>query len=151
MILIVLRGIPGIGKTTLANKIAENYQDSIIISNDLIRKKSGVYNYDLQENKKIYRESNKLLLHSFINKKECIIVDNCNISINVLNRYKLLAKKYKYYYLQLAFEKPNIEDINDIFARNKNNISYDKFLILYNKYKIYNQDTLVENLKDYTI
>ena len=44
MHLIVLRGLPGSGKTTFSGKILEKYPDAKVISNDLLRNTNNEYN-----------------------------------------------------------------------------------------------------------
>ena len=138
MHLIVLRGLPGSGKSTFAEELKvllqENRIDSIIISNDILRKQDSNYVYDITNNNKIYQESYKNLIESLSNKVPVVIIDNCNLSINLLDNYKNLSAKYNYKYYQLAFKKPKYKNLYQEFKKSQNGISFGIYINLWRKY-----------------
>ena len=76
MHLIVLRGLPGSGKTTFSNKILEEYPDGKVISNDLLRSENNSY---------IYKENYKLLIDYLNTNIKVIIIYLLNIIISIFN------------------------------------------------------------------
>ena len=140
MHLIVLRGLPGSGKTTLANKISEKCDDVIIISNDKLRSKNGNYKYNRHKNNSIYHHNYKLLIDSMLKKIRFIIIDNCNININLLNNYYNLSIKYNYNYYQLAFPKPSQEDLFLSYQKSNNKISISQLRNLWLNYHHHHMD-----------
>ena len=138
MHLIVLRGLPGSGKSTFAEELKvllqENRIDSIIISNDSLRKQDSNYVYDITNNNKIYQESYKNLIESLANKVPVVIIDNCNLSINLIENYKRLSNKFSYKYYQLAFEKPEYKFLQEEFQKCQKGISFGSYINLWKKY-----------------
>ena len=138
MHLIVLRGLPGSGKSTFAEELKvllqENQINSIIISNDSLRKQDSNYVYDMKNNDKIYHQNYKILMKSLVNKLQVIIIDNCNLNLNLLQNYKNLTSKFKYKYYQLSFKKPNYKDLYQEFKKCKNGISFNNYINLWKKY-----------------
>jgi predicted kinase len=152
MHLIVLRGLPGSGKSTFAEELTvllqENRIDSIIISNDSLRKQDSNYVYDVGNNNKIYHENHKLLIDSLKSKVNVIIIDNCNINFDILTNYKKLTSKYNYKYYQLAFEKPKYQDIHIEFRKCQKAISIGTYVNLWKKYTNDCNDIKNFNLED---
>lgn len=146
MHLIVLRGLPGSGKTTFSGKILEEYPDAKVISNDLLRNTNNEYNYDYEKNNYIYKENYKLLIDYLNTNVKMIIVDNCNINRNLLELYYNLAIKYNYKYFQLAFPKPVMRDIYINFLRCNNKIHISKYQKLWLNYNKHNLDKDINSI-----
>ena len=152
MHLIVLRGLPGSGKSTFAEELTvllqENRIDSIIISNDSLRKQDSNYVYDITNNNKIYQESYKNLIESLANKAPVVIIDNCNLSINLIENYKKLSNKFSYKYYQLAFKKPEYKSLQEEFQKCQKGISFGSYINLWKKYYNDYDDTKIFNSKE---
>ena len=140
MHLIVLRGLPGSGKTTFSSKILEKCPDAKVISNDLLRSTNNEYNYDYENNNYIYKENYKLLIEYLNSNVKIIIIDNCSINKNLLDLYYNLAIKYNYTYFQLAFSKPIKKNIYANFLRCNNKIHISKYQKLWLNYHRHNLD-----------
>ena len=145
MNLIVLRGLPGSGKTHFTENITNS---KVIISNDNNRIIDGKYKYQIELNNKIYQENFTLLNNSMKNKESLIIIDNCNLNLELLNMYKSLAEKYEYKYFQIYFDKPSLTNLYRSFKLCQNNISFSSYKNLWKNYYKHNLDI---NIKDFNI
>ena len=147
MHLIVLRGLPGSGKTTLSSKILMEYPDAKVISNDLLRTENDIYNYNYKDNINIYQENYKLLIKHMNNNVEMIIIDNCNINIKILDLYYDLSIKYNYTYCQIPFPKPIKKNIYTNFLKCKNKIRISTYQKLWLTYHQHNRDKDINTMK----
>ena len=149
MIFIVLRGLPGSGKTYLTNQIQENFDDVVVISNDLLRiNQDDKYNYSIEMNNYIYKNNYKKLLNSLKEKKSFIIIDNCNLNFDMLNNYKKLSSKYNYEYYQIYFQKPSHSELYQKFKRCCHDLSFKKYKMFW---KNYYKHPLDVNLEDFNL
>ena len=60
MKLIVLRGLPGSGKTYFSNTL--DFSEKEIISNDILRVSNGSYEYNSLNNNSIYQQNFKIIV-----------------------------------------------------------------------------------------
>ena len=146
MHLIVLRGLPGSGKTTYTNKLIQEYSNIEIISNDSLRTDDNGYNYIYENNNYIYQENYKLLINYLKNGTKIIVIDNCNINIKLLDIYYDLSVKYNYRYLQLVFPKPTRENIFKSLSRCQHNISNSSYLKMWLSFKSHYKDNDVNKI-----
>ena len=148
MILLVLRGLPGCGKSTLTEDIMKKYQDAVIISNDLLRISDNTYDYNINNNNEIYRLNYSNLINYIIEKKELIIIDNCNLSFHILESYIELSNKHGYKYIQLKFPKPELKNLYENFKKSKKGLSFSNYKIMFTKYENHYLD---KNINEYDI
>ena len=145
MILIVLRGLPGSGKSTFTENLLNLDITGQVISNDNLRKIGNNYSYIMEDNNKIYQENNKKLLELIKKKEKLIIIDNCNLNSNMLDYYAELSKKYDYRYYQLSFDKPNRNQLYISFKNSTNGISFSSYKSLYSKYQHHYLDIKIKD------
>ena len=138
MKLIVLRGLPGCGKTYFSNSL--DFSEKEIISNDILRISNGNYEYNSLKNNSIYKENFKRLNDLMKNKCKLIVIDNCNIGFNNLKIYKDYSEKFDYEYYQVYFEKPKKENLYKNYQSTDKNIKYSSYLNLWKKYYKHNLD-----------
>jgi len=74
-----------IGKTTLVNKILENYDEKSIIS----------FNWDYIEDRELLNNNSLKKLELYIEDKNIIFIDEAQKIINIWNTLKILIDKYK--------------------------------------------------------
>lgn len=95
-----MQGIPGSGKTTVANAISRDFlrtgTDAIIHSTDSFWYEKGVYNYDPSKAEYFHRLNQKSVIDSMRWGTEIIIVDNTNITRWEARPYIVMAKIYSY-------------------------------------------------------
>ena len=112
----ILRGIPGDGKSSVAELLAKISRSSIIHSTDDYHKVNGKYKF----NKERLWEFHSMNLKAF--EKSCekgikiVICDNTNIRKSYYSPYIRVAKKYKYWIFILTVGDFNV---SECWKRNK--------------------------------
>ena len=90
--LIVMVGLPGSGKSSVAKQLAEVNKDIVIVSSDAIREEFYGDANDQSHNDKVFRIVNKRLKEELLNNNKKVILDATNIS---KKRRKALLKDLK--------------------------------------------------------
>ncbi len=93
--LIIMVGVAGSGKTTIARDIFKRYDDVSLISSDEIRGRLGL-GQDSPSHAKVFKEVNEIIETLMIIKQEVIIVDATNLKKYFRKNYIKLADKYGY-------------------------------------------------------
>lgn len=136
--LILMRGLPGSGKTFKARKIAESYGDSavclILATDDLYVDKDGVYRYRPELagiahrwNQSRMREACKTWpkLTSSYGKDLVIIIDNTNIGLYEMRPYVEIARQYDF---EIRFEYPDApwsNNLHECHSKNSHGVPLD--------------------------
>jgi NEDD4-binding protein 2 len=120
--LIIMRGVSGTGKSTLAKKLGEN---GIVLSTDDYFMKDGVYDFN-PKNLGIYHKMNQEKT------KECmekgispIVIDNTNSKEWEMKPYVMLADQYDY---NIQIEELPIPSIDELMRRQETRKSINKSL-----------------------
>ena len=93
--LIIVRGIPASGKTTVAKKIvAENPNNTVRYNWDSLRDMMGVYLVPEREKLPFLKENRKQFLDFWMNAGWNIVVDNTNLNPKDIKYYEDLITKY---------------------------------------------------------
>ena len=145
--IIILVGVPNVGKSTLSNYVSKKYNYSIVAT-DKIKKEiyGNSKNYDI----KLLFKKQKELIESLMKNNNNIIADSNNSTYNYRREIIRIAKKYNYNYYNVYI----YSDLEEIKIRLKSN---NKFHVIDNldfylkeieltkiDYKIYNK-----NINDY--
>ncbi|XP_023219346.1 neither inactivation nor afterpotential protein C-like [Centruroides sculpturatus] len=102
-IMIILRGLPGSGKSYLANRIKEKYgKCCFVCSADHFFECNGEYNFDPSRLKEAHHICKQKSIQACKNGKQIIVIDNCNICIWEFKYYLSLADENGY--VQLIIE-----------------------------------------------
>jgi len=102
--LIVVRGIPGSGKTTTAELIAKGSQYPCYAADDYFLDKNGVYKFDFTKlgaaHKQCFDNTEKALQLQ----EPVVIVHNTFVKEREITPYQKLAEKYGYKFISLIVE-----------------------------------------------
>ncbi len=93
--MIILVGLPGVGKTTEAQMLADEDKDRIIHSLDIIRaSRDGPFTFDPNDKEILMEHFRNIILT--LQQGNPVVIDNCNISQTMRNTLKQFADIYGY-------------------------------------------------------
>ncbi|NWQ67746.1 N4BP2 protein, partial [Neopipo cinnamomea] len=103
-VLVLLRGVPGSGKSYLARNLLEDNPGGIILSTDDYFNKNGQYHYDPNCLGEAHDWNRKRAKEAFEMGISPIIIDNTNIQAWEMKPYVTLAQQFKY---KVMFQEPD--------------------------------------------
>ncbi|NWQ91191.1 N4BP2 protein, partial [Burhinus bistriatus] len=103
-VLVLLRGVPGSGKSYLARILLEDNPGGIILSTDDYFYKHGQYHYDPDCLGEAHDWNRKRAKEAFEMRISPIIIDNTNIEAWEMKPYVTLAQQFKY---EVMFREPD--------------------------------------------
>ncbi|KAM7113343.1 NEDD4-binding protein 2 isoform 2-T3 [Ciconia maguari] len=103
-VLVLLRGVPGSGKSYLARTLLEDNPGGIILSTDDYFYKHGQYHYDPNCLEEAHDWNRKRAKEAFEMRISPIIIDNTNIQAWEMKPYVTLAQQFKY---KVMFREPD--------------------------------------------
>ena len=92
----IMRGIPGSGKSTVAELLATTSKSSIIHSTDNYHMVNGKYKFNKDMLWIFHQKNLEAFEKSCKNGKKIVICDNTNIKKSFFSKYVTVAKKYGY-------------------------------------------------------
>ena len=92
--LILLRGLPGAGKTAFARLISENNTYPFFSVDDYFTDQNGIYKFEFSENHKAYAQCISHVENALVQGFSKVIVHNTFTMMWELEPYFNLAKKY---------------------------------------------------------
>ena len=95
--LILMRGVPGSGKSSLAKKISDEYGAAITSADFYFYNSQGVYFFDRDRLTEAHDYCFKETMNYAEANMKLIIVDNTNLEVWEMLRYAKIAKDYKYH------------------------------------------------------
>lgn len=134
--LIIMRGIPGSGKTTKANELMKASPDSVRCSADDFPGYylSGSYQWSQETATLAYFYCRNLFLHHLAKGTSLIVVDNMHIKKRDYKFFKKEAIKngYEVEICEIPFDKTQVSLYT---RRNLHGITEERMLLLINKYQ----------------
>jgi predicted kinase len=122
-ICIILRGLPGSGKSTIAELLA--CEDDVVISMDNYWTRNGqAYKFDFNRIKEASQWTKEQFLSALRDKRELIVVDNTHTRIWEMAFFAQQAKRAGYQVHILHIER----DIFDCFKDGKHSLRWDKMV-----------------------
>ncbi|NXM55922.1 N4BP2 protein, partial [Illadopsis cleaveri] len=103
-VLVLLRGVPGSGKSYLARNLLQDNPGGIILSTDDYFYKHGQYHYDPDCLGEAHDWNRKRAKEAFERRISPIIIDNTNIQAWEMKPYVTLAQQFKY---KVMFREPD--------------------------------------------
>lgn len=102
----ILRGIPGNGKSKLADTLCENYKSSVICCADdyFTNFETGDYNWDAEKIGSAHLWCKNLFKENLEDQTDIIVVANTNIRQRDVKIYRNLALEYNYLVFVLTVE-----------------------------------------------
>lgn len=111
LILILMRGVTGSGKSTRARELQEQNPGAKILSTDDLFIVEGEYRFDPDLLEKNHRTNQERCRLAMLEKTTTIIIDNTNIMPWEMRPYHLLAQEHGYETTILEIPPPPLEEL----------------------------------------
>lgn len=102
--LIILRGVPGCGKTTVASIIGSSPGDVICSADDYFIDANGAYNFDGNKIGLAHKSCQYKAKEAMKNNSPKVIISNTNISESNFKEYEKMAEKFGYQVFHMIVE-----------------------------------------------
>lgn len=122
--LILMRGLPGSGKTTLAKEIQSQNPGSIILSTDEFWRKNGKYQFDPSRLDAAHLWNQQRCMKAMQDQVDMIIIDNTNIRLAEMQPYAQLAWAYNYMFMTKVPTTDWAFEVDDCFHLNSHNVPH---------------------------
>ncbi|XP_043829231.1 NEDD4-binding protein 2 isoform X2 [Dromiciops gliroides] len=135
--LVLLRGLPGAGKSFLARKLLEENPNGIILSSDDFFNKNGQYQFDGNLLGEAHEWNQKRAKEALEKKVSPVIIDNTNLQSWEMKPYILLSQKYKY---KVHFREPDTWwkfKPKELARRNIHGVTKEKIVRMMEHYERY--------------
>ena len=121
-------GPPGSGKSTKAQELVKNnnyHSFAICSADDYFTDSKGKYKYNPNEVPAAHNQCFRNYCKALVERKELIIVDNCNVRLSHIQQYLIHAKtnKYEVHIVKFPFTDPKI-----LFERNIHNVPLNSII-----------------------
>ena len=117
--LILLRGLPGAGKSSLAKILSEDYKYPVFAIDDYFTNpQTGIYNFNFSENHLAYKQCTSKTENAMLTNTQKIFIDNTFTLAWELEPYFELARNYNYTIHVITVEKyhnnKNIHEVSEL-------------------------------------
>ncbi|KAK8752534.1 hypothetical protein OTU49_006029 [Cherax quadricarinatus] len=140
-VMVILKGLPGSGKSFIARRIQQLYPAAVMCSADSFFMHDGVYKFDRDKLKEAHKSCQQKALDAAQSSCNVIVIDNTNVQNWEAKYYLNLTKKYHYTPLILEPQTPWAMDPKELAERNSHGVpeavieqkvrSYEPVLPLY--------------------
>jgi NEDD4-binding protein 2 len=125
MKLILMRGVSGSGKSTMARKIAETHDLSVILSTDDFFVVDGEYRFDPKRLGEFHAANVKRVETAMGDECPCVIVDNTNTQAWEMRPYVELAMEHDY---EVQIVEPEPVSFEELMKRQSQRADQNKSL-----------------------
>ncbi|XP_074131394.1 NEDD4-binding protein 2 isoform X2 [Sminthopsis crassicaudata] len=135
--LVLLRGLPGSGKSFLARKLLEENPNGIILSSDDFFYKNGQYQFDGNLLGEAHEWNQKRAKEALEKKVSPIIIDNTNLQAWEMKPYIIMSQKHKY---KVHFREPDTWwkfKPKELARRNIHGVTKEKIVRMLEHYERY--------------
>ena len=121
-LMVIMKGLPGSGKSSVTRKLQEIYSDAVVCSADHYFITNGKYKFEadkLEEAHKVCQEKAKWAAQ---NNYHVVVIDNANIKRWESGSYLQIAKQYNYFVLYIEPQTPWRFDVKSLVQYNKHGV-----------------------------
>ncbi|KAK7076085.1 hypothetical protein SK128_006482 [Halocaridina rubra] len=133
-LMVILKGLPGSGKTTISENLREVYTDIVVCSADHYFMVDGVYKFDGEKLKEAHETCQEKAREAAQNNIPVIVIDNTNVRHWEYQIYLQISREYQYVALIIECKTPWCFDATQLASRNSHGIDAD---YLFKKVKTY--------------
>lgn len=122
--LIVMRGLPGSGKSTKAKQLGEN---GIILSTDDFWDVAGEYKYDKERIAEAHQWNQQRAKQFMQHGETLIVIDNTNVNAYEMKPYVQMAQRFGYDIEFAESDAPWKNDIDQLMERGTHNVPRETY------------------------
>lgn len=152
-VFIILRGLPGSGKTHLSNILKNNIlpknSSRIVSADQYFTNKDGEYIYDSKKIKEAHQYCFDSANEAIILNIPFIIVDNTNISVSSYDKYLDLATQNQYDVIVIEIVVNDRDLAKEVISRSVHNIPIKDGLRMFNTWEDQNENKKLIQVKPY--
>ncbi|XP_016062130.1 PREDICTED: NEDD4-binding protein 2 isoform X2 [Miniopterus natalensis] len=135
LVLVLLRGLPGSGKSFLARTLQEDNPSGVILSTDDYFYINGQYQFDVKYLGEAHEWNQNRAKEAFEKKVSPVIIDNTNLQAWEMKPYVALSQKHKY---KVLFREPDTWwkfKPKELARRNIHGVSKEKITRMLERYQ----------------
>ncbi|NXL35736.1 N42L1 protein, partial [Glaucidium brasilianum] len=133
--LVLLRGLPGAGKSTLARQLKRDYPSAVVLSTDDFFIENGVYMFEPDFLEDAHKWNQKRAHKAMKNGKSPVIIDNTNIHAWEMKPYVMMARENRY---EVVFQEPDTPwkfNVRELTRRNIHHVPQQKIQRMKEEYE----------------
>jgi predicted kinase len=132
--IIILRGISGSGKSVLANRVVDEFADSVVVSADnYFLNDDGKYEYDARGLSAAHLVCFQDFLDNVNEEVDIIVVDNRSLRAEEITPYWMVGRSYGY---EVVVVNVHEFDLDLCYRRNQHGVSYNAIV---NQFQLMNR------------
>ncbi|XP_066032082.1 NEDD4-binding protein 2-like 1 isoform X2 [Chamaea fasciata] len=133
--LVLLRGLPGAGKSTLARQLKRDHPSAVVLSTDDFFVENGVYIFEPDFLEDAHKWNQKRARKAMKNGKSPVIIDNTNIHAWEMKPYVMMAHENRY---EVTFQEPDTPwkfNVQELTRRNIHHVPREKIQRMKEQYE----------------